>query len=156
MRRHRTSAFLVIVGVLLALALGPSVATAAPPERETTTFSDTFQDQFLTEACGVDVTTTVNGRITFLAFPDRPIGPQDLTSIHVNFVATAGDNRVVFKDVGVDIVRITPDGTAIFMVVGQVPFDFTGVLKINLTMGEVILEPHHIVDTTRACRLLTR
>jgi hypothetical protein len=30
------------------------------------------------------------------------------------------------------------------------------VLKINLTTGEVILEPHHTVDTTRVCRLLTR
>jgi hypothetical protein len=54
-------------------------AAAAPPERETITFSDTFPDEFLTEACGVEVTTTVNGRITFLTFPDRPVGPQDLT-----------------------------------------------------------------------------
>ena len=42
------------------------------------------------------------------------------------------------------------------MVVGQLPFDFTGVLKVDLTTGEVILEPRHTVDTTRACRLLTR
>jgi hypothetical protein len=102
------------------------------------------------------VTTAVDGRITFLVFPDRPIGVQDLTSVHVNVVATGGDNRVVFKDVGVDVLRVTLAGTAILMIVGQVPFEFTGVLKINLTTGEVILKPHHTVDTTRACGLLTR
>ena len=129
--------------------------SAAPPERETITFSETFQDEFLTEACGVDVTTTETGRITFLTFPDRPVGPQDLTSIQVERLATAGDNSVRFKDVGVDLFRVEPDGTVILMVVGQVPFDFTGVLKVNLTTGEVIIEPQHTVDTTRACRLLT-
>jgi len=156
MRRHRTSALLVIVSALLVLTLGSTAAAAAAPEKETRTFTDTFQDEFLTDACGVNVTTTVDGRITFFSFPDRPVGPQDLTSVHVNFVATAGDNRVVFKDVGVDVLRVTPDGTVILMVVGQVPFDFTGVFVINLTTGEVILEPHHTVDTTRACRLLAR
>ena len=42
------------------------------------------------------------------------------------------------------------------MIVGQVPFEFTGVLKVNPDTGEVILEPQHTVDTTRVCRLLTR
>ena len=149
----------VTVGVLLTglLVAGTAMAaSAAPPERETITFSDTFQDEFLTEACGVEVTTTANGRITFLTFPDRPVGPQDLTSIHVDLLATAGDNSVRFKDVGVDLVRVEPDGTVVLMVVGQIPFDFTGVLKVNLDTGEVIMEPQHTVDTTRACRLLTR
>jgi hypothetical protein len=70
-------------------------------------------------------------------------------------VATAGDNQVRFRDVGIDLVRVEPDGTVILSIVGQVPFGFTGVLKINLDTGEAILEPHHIVDTTRACELLT-
>jgi hypothetical protein len=143
------------VATLLMLASGPTVATAVPPERQTITVSDTFQDPVLSEACEVDVTTTVDGRITFLVFPDRPVGPQTLTSVHLKFVATAGDNRVDFKDVGIDMVRVTPEGTAILMVVGQLPFQFTGVLKVNLTTGEVIHEPQHTVDTTRACRLLT-
>jgi hypothetical protein len=42
------------------------------------------------------------------------------------------------------------------MIVGQIPFEFSGVLMIDLTTGEVILEPRHTVDTTRACRLLTK
>jgi hypothetical protein len=154
MSARRTQLLALVIGTVLVLA--PPVATADPPERETVTFSETFEDEFLTEACGVDVTTTVNGRITFFTFADQPVGPQNLTSVHVDLLATAGDNQVRFKDVGIDLLRVEPDGTVVLMIVGQLPFDFTGVLKINPTTGEVILEPHHIVDTTRACRLLTQ
>ena len=149
----------VVVGVALTglLINGAAIAAwAAPPERETITFSETFQDEFLTEACGVDVTTTETGRITFLTFPDRPVGPQDLTSIHLDLLATAGDNSARFRNVGVDLVRVEPDGTVILTAAGQAPFAFTGAIKINLTTGEVILEPPHIIDTTHACRTLTR
>ncbi len=156
MKKHARTGSLVIGLALLSVALGTAAAWAVLPERETITFSDTFDDEFLSDACGVDVTTTLNGRITFLAFPDRPVGVQDITSVHVDLLASAGDNRVRFKDVGIDLVRVTPDGTVILMVVGQLPFDFTGVLKVDLTTGEVILEPRHTVDTTRACRLLTK
>jgi hypothetical protein len=157
MKQHARIASLAIGLTLLPLAVGAAAALAVPPERETITFSDTFADEFLSEACGVDVTTTVNGRITFLDFADRPVGVQDITSVHVDFLAVSADgNRVRIKDVGIDLVRVTPDGTVILMVVGQVPFEFTGALKIDLTTGEVILEPRHTVDTTRACRLLTQ
>jgi hypothetical protein len=47
------------------------------------------------------------------------------------------------------------DGTVVLMIVGQVPFEFTGVLKVNPDTGEVILEPRHTVDTTQVCRLPT-
>jgi hypothetical protein len=156
MRRRRTSGLLAVLGALLVVALGATAAAAQAPVKETITFSDTFPDEFLTQECGVAVTTTVTGSLTFFTFPDRPVGPQDLTSVHVDIVATAGGNQVRFKDVGIDLVRVEPDGMVVLMIVGQVPFEFTGVLMVNLTTGEVILEPHHTVDTTRACRLLTR
>jgi hypothetical protein len=157
MRRRRTRGLLAILGALLAVALGATAAAAQAPVKETITFSDTFQDEFLTQECGVEVTTTVNGSLTFFTFPDRPVGPQDLTSVHVDIVATADDNNQArFKDVGIDLFRLEPDGTVVLMIVGQVPFEFTGVLKINPDTGEVILEPQHTVDTTRICRLLTR
>jgi hypothetical protein len=145
-----------LVAVSLVVTMAGTAAAGGEPERETITFSDTFEDDFLSDACGVDVTTSVDGRVTFFTFPDRPVGPQDLTSVHVNFTATAGDNEVRFNDVGIDVVRVQPDGTAILMIVGQVPFDFTGALIIDLGTGEAILEPHHLVDTTRACHLLTK
>ncbi|HSK89867.1 MAG TPA: hypothetical protein VK875_01010 [Euzebyales bacterium] len=42
-------------------------------------------------------------------------------------------------------------------VVGQVPFDFTGILRINLNTGEVILEPRDRSAELlqRACSALT-
>jgi hypothetical protein len=156
MRRHRTRGLLAVLAALLVVALGATAAAAQAPVKETITFSDTFPDEFLTEACGVAVTTTATGRLTFFTFPDRPVGPQNLTSVHVDIVATAGDNQARFKDVGIDKVQVKPDGTVILSIVGQVPFEFTGVMKINLDTGEVIHEAHHIVDTTRVCRLLTR
>jgi hypothetical protein len=154
--RHRLAvASLVGLSAVLIMALAPAAGAVGKPVMETITFTETFDDVELTEACGVDVTTTVSGRITFFGFPDRPVGPQDLTSVHVHFVATSDFGAVRFKDVGIDVVRIQRDGTLILMVVGQVPFEFTGLLKVNLTTGEVIHEPVHIVDATRVCRLLT-
>jgi hypothetical protein len=155
-KRHRNVGTFLGLSTLLLFTLAEAAAAGGKPVKETITFSDTFEDEFLTEACGVDVTTSVEGRLTFFTFPDRPVGPQDITSVHVNFVATAGDNAVRFKDVGIDLVRVEPDGTAVLMIVGQLPFDFTGVLMIDLATGEALVEPHHFVDTTRACHLLTK
>lgn len=45
------------------------------------------------------------------------------------------------------------DGTAVLSIIGQVPFGFTGVLKIDLDTGEAILEPQHSTEgnVERAC-----
>ena len=155
MRARSAVAALLSVTSLLLLALAPPAGAGGKPDRETVTFSETFADEELSEACGVEVTTTVDGRLTFLTFPDGSVGLDRITSVHVMFRARAGDNTVVFHDVGIDLVRVRPDGTAILMIVGQVPFGFTGVLKIDLATGEAILEPVHLVTPERACRLLT-
>jgi hypothetical protein len=156
MRRQRTTGVLAVLGALLVVVLGATAAAAQAPVKVTETIDETIVDEFLSEECGVPVTTTITGRITFLTFPDdESVGPQILTTLNFGLVATAGDNQVRFRDVGIDLVRVAPDGTVILSVVGQVPFGFTGVLKVNLDTGDVILEPHHDVDTTRACELLT-
>jgi hypothetical protein len=155
--RHRLAvASLVGLIAVLVVALAPAAGAGGKPVMETITFTDTFEDEELSEACGVDVTTTLSGSITTFVFPDRPVGLQDLRTVNVDFLSMSGDNTVRFKDVGIDTVQVRPNGTVILSIVGQVPFDFTGVLKIDLETGEAILEPVHIVDTTRACRLLTR
>ncbi|MGH2764650.1 MAG: hypothetical protein ACRDKA_01865 [Actinomycetota bacterium] len=156
MTSRRRVVSLLGVSALLLLSLAGTATAGGKPVKETITFSETFEDEFLSDECGVDVTTSVDGRLTFFTFPDRPVGPQDITSVHVDFLATAGDNTARFKDVGADVLRVEPDGTAVLMIVGQLPFDFTGVLMIDLTTGEAILEPHHFVDTTRVCHLLTK
>ena len=156
MRTRRMLGSVLGAATAFVLMLGGTASAVGPPERETITFSDTFEDEFLSEECGVDVTISIDGWVTILTFPDQPVGPQELSSVHFDLVASAGGNRVRFKDVGIDLVSVMPDGTAVLMVVGQVPFEFTGVLMIDLATGEAILEPHHIVDTTRACHLLTK
>lgn len=80
---------------------------------------------------------------------------QEIDSVHLDLLAVAGDNRVLFKNVGIDQYRIQPDGTVILTSTGQGGTFFTGVIKINLTTGEVILETPRTNDTTRVCRLLT-
>ena len=121
--------------------------------KEVIQVNETFADEFLTEECGVPVTTTATGRVTVFTFNGTVL--QEMTTLNISLVATAGDNQARFRDVGIDQVRVQPDGTVILSIVGQVPFEFTGVLKLNLETGEAILEPHHEVDTTRVCERLT-
>jgi hypothetical protein len=155
MRRPRTTGVLAVLGALLVVVLGATAAAAQAPVKEVIQIDDTFDDEFLSEECGVPVTTTATGQITFFTSSDGVV-LQNLTTLNVSFVATAGDNQVRFRDVGGDQLRVQPDGTVILSITGQVPFGFTGVLKINDTTGEVILEPHHETDdTTRVCEQLT-
>jgi hypothetical protein len=151
MRRQRTIGLLAVLGALLVVVLGATAAAAQAPVKETIPIDDTFVDEGLSEACGVEVTATESGFITILTFPDRPVGPQELISYHLDLLLTAGDQQALFKDVGIDLIRIEPDGTAILSIVGQAPpLMFTGVMKINLDTGEVILEPHHTLDVCGA------
>ena len=55
------------------------------------------------------------------------------------------------------MIRIEPDGTAVLSIVGQVPFDFAGALKIDLETGAAILEPRDRSEAqlARACEVLT-
>jgi hypothetical protein len=71
---------------------------AQAPEKEVIPIDETFVDEGLSEACGVEVTIT--GSVTVFTFPDRPVGPQDLTTINIEGVATAGDNQVRARNVG--------------------------------------------------------
>jgi hypothetical protein len=142
------------------VALGALVAPAAlagKPAFERIAIDETALDPFLTDACGVPVTTRAQGHITTRTFAGGGTGPAVVRTINVSLTATAGDNVFRFRDVGADIERIEPDGTAILMIIGQVPFEFTGVLKIDLETGDAILEPQHDtgerLDT--ACAVLT-
>jgi hypothetical protein len=123
--------------------------------KEVIQVDDTFVDEELSEECGVEVTVHITGRVTLFTFPDEEQVLQDLTTLNLAGVATAGDNQIRFRDVGGDQVRVQPDGMVILSIIGQVPFGFTGVLKINLETEEVILEPHHFVDIDQVCEQLT-
>jgi hypothetical protein len=132
-------------------------AMAAQPTMERFDLDESFVDKFLTKECGVEVTVHAEGHLILRMFSGDATGPVELVTINVSVTATADGNTYAFRDVGADLVRIEPDGTAILMVTGQVPFQFTGLLKIDLETGEVILEPKHSrgEEAEEACAVLT-
>jgi hypothetical protein len=146
-----------LAGVVALGALIAPGALAGKPTIERLAIDETAPDPFLTNACGVPVTTRAQGHIITRTFAGGGTGPAVVRTINIALTATAGGNVIRFRDVGADVVRIEPDGTAILMIIGQVPFDFTGVLKIDLETGEAILEPHHSTaeNVETACAKLT-
>ena len=136
---------------------GSSVVGAAKPESERIVVDDEFEDDVLSEECGVPVTTRIQGHVILRTFDNSGTGLVELSTISLSLTATAGDRIFRFRDVGADLVRIEPDGTAVLQIIGQVPFEFAGVLKVDLDAGEAILEPRDRSEwqIERACAALT-
>jgi hypothetical protein len=151
-RRRGLTLVAAVLSIVACLWVGP--ANAGKPTVEVIEVDETFADEFLTEECGVDVTTHVVGRVRLRDF-DRTKGTITVNNVNLTLTATAGDNTARFRDVGSDHVRITPDGQMILSITGQVPFEFKGVLKIDPETGEVLHEPSAAYDTTRVCARLT-
>jgi hypothetical protein len=154
-RRCRTgwvACVLVVAGLL-----SPGVGLGAAPTFERIAVDDTFPDEFLTEECGVPVTTTVQGHVILREFSGEGKGLLALNTLNLAITATAGERTFRFRDVGGDLARIEPDGTAVLYIIGQVPFEFAGVLKLNLETEEAFLEPHDRSEQqlARACEFLT-
>jgi len=146
-----------LAGVLVVAALVAPGALAGPPTIERVDVDVTFADDFLTEECGVDVMTHVQGHVILHTFSNGGTGPAEITTLNLALTAMADGNTYRFRDVGADHVQVKPDGTAILLVIGQIPFGFTGVLKIDLDTGEAILEPQHSLEgrLEEACAALT-
>jgi hypothetical protein len=147
----RRIVLLAVLGALAASLTVASVGLAAGPTRETEVVDETFHDDFLTEACGFDVTTTLKGSITRREFGGN--GVLSVNTINLAGVASAGDNSFRFRDVGADVLQ-NAAGTLTILIIGQVPFGFHGVLKIDVATDTVVHEPHW-VDTTRVCAALS-
>ncbi len=145
----------VVVGILLVAVAAVSNAMAGKPVMERFDIDETTPDAFLTAECGVSVMTRARGHVIVREF-DRTKGTVSLRTLNIALTAMAGDNRYRFRDVGNDHVRITKDGP-VLSIVGQVPFDFIGVLKIDLTTGEATHEPSHDISgrVAEACAALT-
>ena len=156
MRRRSVITWLAGILVVVPSMIAPS-ASAVAPEIERVEIDEVFADEFLTEACGVDVTTSVLGHIIFRTFSGSETGLVQLNTLNIALTATAGDNTYSARDVGADLVRVEPDGTAVLSIIGQVPFEFVGILKIDLETGDAILEPQHSLEGNldEACAALT-
>ena len=143
--------------VVVAGLLSPGVGLGAAPTFERIAVDDTFPDEFLTVECGVPVTTTVQGHVILREFSGEGQGLVALNTLNLAITATAGERTFRFRDVGGDLARIEPDGTAVLYITGQVPFEFAGVLKLDLETEEAFLEPRDRSEEqlARACRFLT-
>jgi hypothetical protein len=130
---------LVVLGVFVVAVLAASSATAGQPFVVREDVDETFPDEFLTGACGFDVTTHAKGHVTTREF-DREKGTVVVRTLNIGLTAMANGNTYRFRDVGADHVKVAKDGP-ILSIVGQIPFDFIGVLKINLDTDEVTHEP---------------
>ena len=152
----RQMAGAIAFGAVLSVGMATS-AYGAKPTIERIDIDESFFDEFLSEECGVPVTTRAQGHIIFRTFEGGERGAAQLTTINIALTAMSGDNTYRFRDVGADLLRVEPDGTAILMIIGQTPFGFAGVLKIDLETGEAILEPQHSLDGNleNACAALT-
>ena len=151
---RRSSGWVVSVLVLAGLVWA-GVAAGAPPTIERIDVDESFPDEDLTEACGVPVTTTAQGHVILRTFSGG--GTPQVNTINIGLTATAGNRTFRFRDVGADVVQVEPDGTLVLLIIGQVPFAFAGVLKINPETEEVILEPRDRSEQqlAKACRALT-
>lgn len=136
----RASAAISAAALLLAATATP--ALAAPPTIERTPIEATFADSFLTEECGVDVTTTLSGFRIERSFLDSDGNLLSVATINVTGTASSALGSFRFKDVGADHMKVAPDGTVTISIIGQVPFDFTGILVFDLDAGEVVKGPH--------------
>ena len=156
MTRRGIIAWLTCFLVGAAAVVAPS-ASAAGPTIERFDVDETFLDEFLTDACGVEVLTRAQGQVAVRAFSGDGTGPVEVFTLNVALTAMAGDNTYRFRDLGLNLERVEPDGTAVLSVVGQVPFTFIGVLKIDLETGDAILEPQHSLEGNLedACAALT-
>ena len=90
-------------------------------------------------------------------FADEGTGLVTLNTLNLAATITADGRTFRLRDVGGDLVRIEPDGTALLYITGQVPFAFAGVLIIDPETEEVILEPRDRSEeqVAKACKFLT-
>lgn len=154
----RSRALVALLLALVALAVLAPAAPGAKPELVVVNIDDTAPDEFLTAECGVPVTLHATGRVTLRTFAGNgAAGPVQVNTVNVGITVTAGDNSYRFRDVGADHLQQKPDGSLVLSIIGQLPFDFTGVLKIDPETGEAILEPHHFIGdrVDDACAALT-
>jgi hypothetical protein len=153
---RRAGGWLVSVIALVGLVWA-GVAAGAAPTIERITVNESSEDVFLTEECGVPVTTTAQGHVIVRTFSGEGTGVAQVNTISIGLTATAGDRTFRFRDVGADVVQIKPDGSLVLLITGQVPFAFAGVLKIDPDTEEVILEPRDRSEQqlAKACTALT-
>ncbi|PWW24263.1 hypothetical protein JD79_03442 [Geodermatophilus normandii] len=149
-RRLRTS----VVATAACLALGPPSAQAAPPERVENTVLDpaeTVEDEFLTEACGVPVTSSARGHVRLTLLFDRS-GEISRVVAHPSSTNTLTSpyGTLTTSDRGMDRTTFNADGTVTVFGTGVHPEVAGGAHAIGLEVltldggtGELLDAEYH-------------
>lgn len=117
MRRIARIVGLGVLGVLLVAA----PVSAGKPTQEWIDGSETYVDPFLSDACGVEVVTTVTGHFITRTFSDAAGNPvRELNNYAFGASYTSANGSVRLRDVGVDRVSYLADGSIIQIIIGNV------------------------------------
>jgi hypothetical protein len=151
-RMTRAKALMVLCA---AAALVPASAAGAPPTIVREDINETFVDEDLSEACGVEATVHLTGHEITRTREGGEV--LEVFTINLTGIITSEFGSFRLKDVGSDSTRITPDGQVIVSLRGQLPFFFKGVLKFDGTTEEWLNEPNLAAgerQIERACAAL--
>lgn len=111
-----------VIGLgLLCAVLVAAPVIAGKPQMEKVPVNALFVDEFLTEACGVEVTTQVTGHFIFRLFTNAagdPVREVNNYALNVRFSSVNGTIRA--QDVGADRITYLDDGTLIQVIIGNV------------------------------------
>jgi hypothetical protein len=129
-----------VAAALVLAAFAASDTHAAVPTIERIDVDQTVPDPDLSLICGFPVAIRAEGHIIETRFDGEGTGIIELTSYSLFVAAVANGNAYAFPAHGASLIRTEPDATEILMTAGQTS-GFTGVLKIDLNTGEIILEP---------------
>jgi hypothetical protein len=132
----------LIAGTLGAAVLVglPGSAAGIPPTIVREDVDESFVDEDLSEACGVETTVHLTGHE--ITRTRQGGGVLEVFTINLTGIITSEFGSFRVKDVGSDQTRITPGGQVIVLSRGQVPFVFKGVLKLDGTTDEPLHEPN--------------
>ncbi|HKJ12808.1 MAG TPA: hypothetical protein VJ976_10535 [Ornithinimicrobium sp.] len=151
---------IVGTGCLVALASvsAAPMSAAAPPESERIVVDDTFDDEFLTDSCGVSVTGSITGFVIARTFTNPAGNLQTLNSVSLTLTLTSELGSISGRASGAEIVKSGPDGQVTLNVTGRRLGDYSGLLVVDLDTGEVVKEPQYTFgerELERACAALT-
>jgi len=138
-----------------AAALVPASATGAPPTFVREDIDDTFVDEGLSEACGVEANVHLTGHSTSRVREGN--GVREIFTVNLTGIITSEFGSFKVKDVGSDATRVTRTGQVIVSIRGQVPFFFKGVMKFDGTTEEPLNNPNFAAgerQIERACAAL--
>jgi hypothetical protein len=103
---------------------------------------DLFVDDFLSGACGAEVTVHFTGHVTFRVFTDADGNPvRELNNYALGGTYESANGSIHVRDVGVDRITYLPDGSLIQVVIGNVrSFSIPGEGRVYADVGRSVLE----------------